>query len=228
MSLLTHKLCIILGCFLWLSLTSCQHDITEFGFDGAISGTIKDQAGNAVAGNITTNGLIVQALADGDKVAIILRVKGDGTFQNARLTPKKHRIWVTGPVTMTSDTLRVDFSSEKVIRTDFVVTPFLTVNKPALMGSPTSSSVAIGYSISGNNGKIPSTREVYCSTNPYPDASTGTGPFYDTKRIALSTNSGTATITGLAPATTYYLRIGAQATGASSFNYSDQLFFTTP
>jgi hypothetical protein len=217
---------LLLGCL--LVLTGCYRDITEFGFDGSISGTVKDAAGNTVNGTTTSNALTVQALAEGDRVAIILRVKGDGTFQNTKLTPKKHRIWVTGPVTMTGDTLRVDFATEKVVQKDFVVTPFFSVATPTVSGSPTSGSLAVTYAITANSSRTAGTRQVYCSTNPYPDASIGTGPFFDTKTVALTANTGTATIAGLAPKTKYYIRVGAQATGVAGFNYSNQITVTTP
>ncbi|MFC5410281.1 hypothetical protein ACFPMF_13225 [Larkinella bovis] len=216
----------VCGLFL-LSLTACERDVTDFGFDGSISGTIKDQAGNIVPGTTTANALTVQVRGATDQVATVVRVKGDGTFQNTKLFPSQYRIWISGPATLVGDTVRVDLAAERVWMKDLVVVPFISVKPPVAAGS-TATSVNVSFDMTANSGKTVATRELYCSTVPYPDASIGAGPGYDTKRVALTTNSGTATVTGLLSKTKYYIRIGAQATGVSSMNYSDQLTVTTP
>jgi hypothetical protein len=213
---------------LLLWVTGCEvEDITDFGFDSAISGTVKDQEGNIVAGHITSNNLVVQALGEGDEVTTDMRVKGDGTYQNTKLYPKKYKIWISGPVTLATDTLVIDFSQEKVVMKDLIVIPFVTINQPVVVGSPTLSTVDINYDMIGNEGKVVSARELYCSTNPYPDASTGSGSFYETKTVALAADEGSVSVTDLAPKTKYYIRIGAKASGASGFNYSEQIVVTT-
>lgn len=209
-------------------LTGCSKDVTEFGFNGAISGIVKDQAGKLVAGDITSTNLSIKALGEGDKITIDMRVKGDGTFQNNKQYPKKFKIWVSGPVTMAEDTLRVDFSSTGVIKHDFVVIPFLTIKSPLVVGTPATSSVTVSFEIVPNGGKVTNLRQLYCSTIPYPNATTGSGPYYDTKTVSMSTDSGNAVVTGLAPKTKYYIRVGARATGATGLNYSDQIVITTP
>jgi hypothetical protein len=214
-------------CFILLSLTNCERGVTEFGFDAAISGTIKDQTGNVVPGTTTGNTLSVQVLGATDKVATVIRIKGDGTYQNTKLFPSQYRIWITGPATLVGDTVRADLSVDHVLMKDLIVVPFISI-KPPVAGSTTSSSVIVNYEMTANSGKTVATREVYCSTVPYPDASIGSGPSYDTKKVTLTTNNGSATITGLAEKTRYYIRIGAQATGASGMNYSDQVSVTTP
>src|SRR5690554_5885304 len=79
--------------------TGCQNEaIVEFGFDGSFSGTVVDQNGNIVAGNITNNNLVVRALGERDQVSTDMRVDGDGTFGNTKLYPKKYKIWISGPV----------------------------------------------------------------------------------------------------------------------------------
>lgn len=219
----------LIFCLLFLLLiTGCQKLVTDFGFDAAISGKVVDQAGNIVPGDITTTNLSVKALGDGDKVTMDMRVKGDGTYQNTKLFPKKYRIWITGPVTPVADTLRVDLAANKTIVNDFVVIPFITVDKPAVVGSPAATSANVSYGMTANSGKVVSKRELYCSNVPYPNASTGSGPFFNTVKVTLTTNSGTAAVTGLTASTTYYLRIGVQATGATGMNYSDQITFSTP
>src|SRR5665648_254518 len=212
--------------FCWIILlliTSCDRIITDFGFDGAISGRVIDQAGNIVPGDITSTNLSVKALGDGDQVTMDMRVKGDGTYQNTKLFPKKYRIWITGPVTPVDDTLRVDFTINKVIDNDFIVIPFITINKPSLVGSPETTAANISYEMTANSGKSVSKRELYCSTNPYPNTSTGSGPFFHTVKVTLNSNSGPVAVTGLTANTTYYLRIGAQASGATGMNYSEQI-----
>lgn len=208
-------------------ITSCQKITTDFGNNCAISGSLKDQSGNVVAGDITSTNLSVKALGEGDIVTTDMSVSGDGTFQNTKLFGKKYRIWVTGPITMIDDTLDVDFSVNSVIVQDFTVKPFLTFNKPVIIGSPTATTVDVSYEIVENSGKVVSKREVYCSTVPFPNASTGSGPSYSTNKVTLVTNSGNVSITGLLTNTKYYIRIGAQATGATGFNYSEQIEITT-
>lgn len=224
-----HKTASLSICLTILLLISgCDKVITDFGFDGVISGKVVDEAGNIVPGDITSTNLSVKALGEGDKVTMDMRVKGDGTYKNSKLYPKKYLVWVSGPVTPVGDTLSVDFTTDKVVAHDFVVTPFITIDKPALSGTPAATTASVSYTMTANSGKTVSKRELYCSTNPYPNASTGSGPFFHTVKVNLTTNSGIAAITGLTAKTTYFLRIGAQATGATGMNYSDQITFTTP
>lgn len=56
---------------------------------------------------------------------------------------------------------------------------------------------------------------------------TGSGPFFETKKINLGQDSGTVTISGLASNTKYYIRIGALANGSNLYNLSDQIVVTT-
>ena len=156
-----------------------------------------------------------------------MRVKGDGTYQNTKLYPKNYRIWVTGPITLVDDTLRVDFTKNKEVSHDFVVTPFISLDMPVLVGSAASTTAVVSFAMTTNSGKTVSKRELYCSTNPYPNASTGNGPFFHSVKVNLTANSGSANITGLTANTTYFVRIGAQATGATGMNFSDQITFTT-
>jgi hypothetical protein len=216
------------GLLLILGISSCNENVTEFGFDGQISGTIKDQSGNIVAGDVTSNTLVVKALAQGDIVSLDIRVKGDGTFQNTKLYPNLTKFWVTGPVAMVGDTLSIDLSDNHIVQHDFVVVPFLTVKPPVVVGSPTATSISVSYEIIPNDGNVPNLRQVYCSTVPYPNSSTGDGPQYVTKTVSVTTDTGNADITGLTSKTKYYIRVGARATGSSVLNYSDQIEVTTP
>lgn len=219
---------IMVGLSLIIWMAGCNEDVTDFGFDGAISGTLKDQAGNIVAGDITANVIVIKALGEGDAVAMDIRVKGDGTYQNTKLFPKPTKFWVTGPVTMTQDTLRVDLSKNNIVQHDFVVVPFLAIKPPVVSGTPTSSTISVNFEIIPASGYSPNLRQVFCSTNPYPNASTGSGPQFETKTASVTANTGTASFTGLKSKTKYFIRVGARASASSVMNYSDQIVVTTP
>lgn len=218
---------VVLCLSLVIWLTSCNKDITDFGFDGVLSGKLKDQAGNIVAGDITSNSLAIKVLGENDNVTIDLRVRGDGTYQNTKLFPKKSKVWVTGPIKMVGDTLRIDFSQNKIIQHDFIVIPFLTIKPPIVVGNPTSTSVTLSYEVIPNENKTPNLIEAYCSTNPYPNGSTGSGPSYHTLKVTMKANAGSVTISGLTAKTKYYIRIGARANGTTALNYSEQITITT-
>ena len=207
----------------------CEKNITEFGFDGVISGTIKTADGSIVAGDMTNNTLIVQALGEGDLVTTVIRVDGDGTYQNTKLFPAKTKIWLTGPViTEGSDTIEIDFTTRKEQVYDFTVIPFLSIKTPVLNGTPTSATITVDYDIKGNAGYTSKTRNIYCGTYRYPNNSIGSGTFYTTKIVPVNTDSGTATITGLVSGTKYYIRVGATANGSNYQNFSEQIIVTTP
>jgi hypothetical protein len=226
MKLLTKIIPVILCCVFLLMITACKKD-PVFGNDRAVSGIMKDQAGNIVAGDITTTDFIVKALGAGDVVTTDMRVMGDGTFQNTKLYGKKYKIWVTGPVTTTEDTLTVDLAANTAIIHDFVVIPFVTIDLPVAGENPTATTIDIHYGMTAQSGKTISKRELYCSTNPFPNAIIGTGAFYTTTKVVLPADSGTATITGLVTNTKYYIRIGTQTTGSPGFNYSEQIVVKT-
>lgn len=205
---------------------SCEYQETDFGLNGSINGTIKDDQGNLVYGDVLTNNIVVKLLGEGDNQTIDVRVKGDGTFQNAKIFPKNHKIWVSGPVIFT-DTIYNDFSDVINLTKDFVVTPFVSpvINVVTVEGT----TLNVVYSITANAGKTVSKSEVYCSTARYPTSAIGsqTG-FYWTKTVALSGLAGNVNITGLTSGERYYIRIGSQAKGTSQMNYSNQVVVTIP
>jgi len=204
---------------------SCEKTITDFGFDGSISGTVKDASGKIVPGDITSNNLLVKALLDGDEVAIDLRVQGDGTFQNTKLFPGKFTVSISGPI-FNVEPIIINLSGGKSVVNDFTIVPYITIDSPVISGNPASTSVTINFRIKGNQDKVPSKREIYCSTVAYPTATIGSGPFYQTITKGLDIDEGSASVEGLTPNTKYYLRIGAQASGAG-MNYSEQIVFNT-
>lgn len=187
---------------------------------------MKDKSGDIIAGDITTTDFIVKALGAGDVVTTDMRVMGDGTFQNNKLYAKKYKIWVSGPVT-TQDTFSVDLAAEKAVVHDFIVDPFVMVNTPAVSGNLTATTVDIQYGMTPQSGRTITKRELYCSTNPFPNAIIGSGYGYTTTKVTLTGDSGTATVSGLVTKTTYYIRIGVQTTDGHGFNYSQQIEITT-
>lgn len=207
-------------------VTGCNDPITDFGFDGSISGKIVDQSGNIVSGDITGAGFVVNALGDNDKVEMEMRVKGDGTFANNKLYPKSYTVWVEGPV-ISNQEYTIDLTGRNTVEQDFVVTPFLTIPSPTLVGNPTTTSIEVSYQITENNGYIAEIKEVYCSTVPYPTKDIGSGPSYDTKTVTLSDLQGTVSITGLSSGTKYFIRIGAKAEGSVVYNFSEQIVVNT-
>jgi hypothetical protein len=221
------------GLSLFILLTSCNEDVSEFGFDGAISGVIKDQSGNIVAGDIASTNLRVMARGEGDNATMDMRVKGDGTYGNTKLYPKKFEITVSGPVTLVGAPLQVDFSKTKTVKHDFVVVPFVTANLPAVVGAPLTDAITISYETIANEGRMIDRVRAFCSTNPYPNGSTGDGPYFHTKTASrtLSPTVGTATgnftFTGLKPNTKYYIRVEARAGGQALLNFSNQIIVNT-
>jgi hypothetical protein len=224
----------ILGLSLFMLMTSCNEDVAEFGFDGAISGMIKDQSGNFVAGDITSTNLRVMARGEGDNATIDMRVKGDGTYGNTKLYPKKFEITVSGPVTLVGNPLQVDFSKTKTVKHDFVVIPFVTAKPPVVVGSPKTDEITISYETTANEGRKIDRVRAFCSTNPYPNGSTGDGPYFHTKTASRTLNptvdtaTGNFTFTGLKPGTRYHIRIEARAGGQTLLNFSDQIIVSTP
>jgi hypothetical protein len=212
-----------------VGVLACKdEDIVDFGFDGSIAGTLKDPQGNVVPGSITSANFVVRALGQGDQVTTDMRIKGDGTFANTKLYPKPYKVWVAGPVSLVTDTMVIDFSKQRAVVQDIVVKPFVRIDRPEVVANQTGTSVDIDYEMIPDDGKTVDRREVYFSTNPYPDTNTGSGPYYHTVKVTLPSDNGNISVTGLTSKTKYYVRIGAQAVGASGFNYSEQIVITTP
>lgn len=206
----------------------CNKDVTDFGFDGQISGTVKDEAGKIVSGDAATNVIVVNVLGERDRSTIQIRVKEDGTYQNTKLFPQKYKIWISGNVTPIGfDTLRVDCKTQTVQQVDLTVKPFTwsTVE----VTNVTSTSLTVNYSIFSDGIHGIKSREAYCSDVPSPTTSLGTGTLYDSKKKTLSNAAGSITYDGLTPGKKYFIRIGSlSSTGGSSWNYSEQIEVDTP
>jgi hypothetical protein len=207
---------------------SCDKPITDFGFDGGLSGTVKDAAGNVVPGDITNSNFVIRVLAETDVSTIDLRIRGDGTFSHTKLYPVLSKVYISGPIVAAeSDTVFIDLSGGKQAVHDFVVTPVFTIDKPVIVDTPSDTTVNVSFNITANSAKTPSSREIYCSTVQYPNTSTGSGASYSTIKKTLPSDNGTYLITGLNWNTRYFIRIGVKSS-TTQYNFSEQVTLTTP
>ncbi len=210
-------------------LFSCNEPITDFGFDGQISGIVTDNSGNPVSGDPKLATYSVHALGELDNVPMVMRILGDGTYANIMLYPQSYKVTLRGPfIESTTDTIVVDLTGGKIVTQNFTVTPLLTIPPPSISGNPTATGVNVSYSITGNGGNTPNRREIYVSTVSWPTRTTGSGMGYSSVNHTVTEDSGTANITGLQPGTRYFVRVGARADGQSLYNHSEQIVFTTP
>lgn len=212
-----------------VTMLKCSYEVTEFGFTGSIKGILKDENGTLLYSDLNSNNIVVKLLGDGDKQTIDIRVEGDGTYQNTKMYPKFHKIWVEGPIVMT-DTLAVDFSTESNQVKDFTVTPF--ISPKVINGTVSGTTISVEYSVIANAGNTINKKEIYCSTVPYPTAAMGSRTnVYFTKTVALPSDlSGKVTISDplIVSGTKYYIRIGALANVGVLMNYSNQIEIVIP
>jgi len=203
------------------TMIKCETQVTDFGYDGAIKGMVKDNAGTPLYADINSNTMVVKLLGEGDSQAIEIRVNGEGTYQNTKLFPKKHDVWIEGPI-VPGEHVTVDFSSNQDQTLDFTVKPLISPKLNTATGSGTS--INIDYALTSNSGNTVKKKEVYCSTVKFPTAATGSRTnVYFTKTVALPANAGTLKIDGLTAGVKYYIRIGAQDNSSALLNYSNQI-----
>ena len=208
--------------------SNCNDPVIDFGFDSSISGNVLDNARNIVSGDLNSNNIVVKALGTSETVPKIIRVDGEGFYQNTKLFPQPYKFWIEGPfVSVEIDTIFVDLSSNKNDKLNFTVTPLLSIATPELNGSATSTTISINYNIIENDGNEIKSAVAIFSTIPYPTGSTGSGPFYTTIKVSIDNKSGSVSTDELESGVTYFVRIEAKAVGAISYNYSDQLMVTT-
>lgn len=221
----TYMIKIVTLVFISVMFIRCEREITEFGFDSTIKGTVKDNNGTSLYGDLSANNLVVFVLGEGDEQPIQIRVDGEGTYQNLKMFPKKHKVWLEGPI-VKSDTFSVDFNLQPDVVQNFVVTPL--ISPEVISGSANGTSINVQYDILANNGNTIKKKEIYCSTVKYPTAATGSRTnVYFTKTVSLPALSGSITIDGLESGVEYHLRIGVQANASAVMNYSNQIVVKT-
>ncbi|WP_289037677.1 hypothetical protein [uncultured Zobellia sp.] len=214
---------ILLTCMATI-IFSCEDEVTDFGFNGAITGMVSDNDGTALFGDLNSNNLVVYLLGEGDEQPTQIRVNGEGSYQNSKMYPKAHKVWLEGPI-VASDTVSVDFSSQEIVEKSFTVTPL--ISPKISLATAQGQAISVDYDILSNQGNTITKMEIYCSTVKYPTAATGSRTnIYFTKTVELEQLSGTVLIDGLESGEEYYLRIGAQAETASVMNYSNQMTVT--
>ncbi|WP_166521645.1 DUF3823 domain-containing protein [Zobellia amurskyensis] len=221
----TTNIKLILLTFIASIAFSCEDEVTDFGFNGTISGTVNDNDGTALFGDLNSNNLVVYLLGEGDEQPTQIRVDGEGSYQNLKMYPKAHKVWLEGPI-VASDTVSVDFSTQETFEKSFAVIPLISpkISSATAQGQ----TISVDYAILPNQGNTVSKMEVYCSTVKYPTAGTGSRTnIYFTKTVELSELSGSVIIDGLESGIEYNIRIGAQAQTASVMNYSNQVTAVT-
>jgi hypothetical protein len=188
---------------------------------------VRDESGNAVSGDVSNAGFEIHALGENDQTTMVMRVKADGTYANIKLFPQLYRVWVEGPV-ICNDTVTVDLSGGRSEELDFLANPFITLPPPVLVGEPTDSTLEVSYTLQENNGYVADKKYLLCSTVSNPSTSTGSGPFYSTKKIKLNDLQGTVVVKDLIPGTEYFIRLAARADNVDVFNYSTQVVVSLP
>lgn len=78
-------------------LYSCNEPITDFGFDGHISGIVTDNSGNPVSGYPKLATYSDHALGELDNVPMVMRILGDRTYANTKLYPQSYKVTLRGP-----------------------------------------------------------------------------------------------------------------------------------
>jgi hypothetical protein len=148
-------------------------------------------------------------------------VKQDGSFENKAAFAGKYRITVEGAFAA-FDPIETDISGTKTL--DIPVTPYLRLSVNATPGASGEVTLSTQVSRSANAPKI-RTITFVCGKTPYVDKNT----FVKKSDIDVNSVSDdeivsktySATLTGLTPGTTYYVRAGAFANNTGShYNYS--------
>ncbi|MEM8966777.1 MAG: hypothetical protein AAGE93_10195 [Bacteroidota bacterium] len=173
-------------------LAACEEKVTDFGFDGQISGMILDQNGNPVSGDASNPAFTVFILGEEDRVPLELRVNGDGSYANLHLYPQSYTVWIEGPVDGPErGELVVDLTGAPVEQ-NITVTPHLVIPPPT--ASISGGGLEVNYEINPSQGHQAEERVVLVSTVAKVGVNTGNGPRWQTRELALDSNSGTTTV----------------------------------
>lgn len=174
-------------------MSACEETVTDFGFDGQISGMIVDQNGNPVAGDASNPAFTVFVLGEEERVPQELRVNADGSYANLHLYPQSYTVWLEGPVDGPGPgDLVVDLTGPPVEQ-DITVTPFLVIPQPTVNLS--GDELTVNYAINPSQGHAAEEKVVLVSTVAKVGVNTGNGPRWQTRKVELDSNSGTANVT---------------------------------
>ncbi|WP_277482521.1 hypothetical protein [Catalinimonas alkaloidigena] len=174
------------------ALTACEETVTDFGFDGQISGMILDQNGNPVSGDASNPAFTVFVLGEEDRVPLELRVNGDGTYANLHLYPQSYNVWVEGPVNGPGQGELVVNLTGAPVEQNITVTPYLVIPQPT--ANISGGELEVNYEINPSQGYVAEERVVLVSTVAKVGVNTGNGPRWQTRELTLDSNSGTATV----------------------------------
>lgn len=174
-------------------LSGCEETVTDFGFDGQISGMILDQNGDLVSGDASNPAFTVFILGEEDRVPLELRVNGDGSYANLHLYPQSYTVWIEGPVNGPGQGELVVNLTGAPVEQNITVTPFLVIPPPT--ANISGSELIVNYEINPSQGHVAEERVVLVSTVAKVGVNTGNGPRWQTRELTLDSNSGTATVT---------------------------------
>ncbi|MDR8389693.1 DUF3823 domain-containing protein [Aliifodinibius sp. S!AR15-10] len=214
-------------------LAGCSETVTDFGYDGQISGMILDQNGNPVSGDVSNAALTVFVLGEEDRVPLELRVNGDGSYANLQLYPQSYEVWIDGPVDAPGRQT-VDLTGDRVEH-NITVTPFLAISEPS--ASISGGDLQVTYDINPSQGHAAEERIVLVSTVAKVGVNTGSGARWQTRAETVSSNSGTATITldddllSMAEERgggNLHVRVAARSDQTSDWNYSVPIVVEAP
>lgn len=216
-------------------LSACIETVTDFGFDGQLSGMIVDQNGNPVSGDASNPAFTVFILGEEDRVPLELRVNGDGSYANLHLYPQAYTVWIEGPVEGPGQgDLVVDLKGVRVEQ-NITVTPFLVIPPPT--ANLSGGDLKINYEITPSHGHEANERVVFVSTVAKVGINTGNGPRWLTRRQTLASNSGTATVTldsnllNMAKergSGSLHIRIAARSNQSTDWNFSIPIVIKAP
>lgn len=216
-------------------LSSCEETVTDFGYNGQISGMILDQNGEPVAGDASNPAFTVFVLGEKDRVPLELRVNNDGSYANLHLYPQSYTVWLEGPVEGPGQgDLIVDLTGAPVEQ-NIPVTPFLVIPPPTVDVS--GGELVINYEINPSQGHEAGSRVVLVSTVAKVGVNTGNGPRWQTREVSLDSNSGTATIALDADllnmaqtrgSGNLFIRIAARSNQTSDWNHSIPIVIPAP
>jgi hypothetical protein len=156
-------------------------------------------------------------------------VKQDGSFENRSAFAGKYRITAEGAFAA-FEPIETDISGTTEL--DIRVTPHLRLSVDAVAGTGGEVTLSTQLSRSANAPKI-RTISFMCGKTPYVDKNTfAKKSDVDVNSVSdneIVSKTYSATLTGLAPNTTYYVRVGALADNAGShYNYSKILEVKLP